>query len=810
MAVKKENRSGRPKKGPAERRAGKGSARDPLKVLEVIDRLEVGPVRLEKDRLVAPYKVVQGDRTGSIDLIYRFEESVFEPDEPASLNLASVMAAQVAMNYGLFCKEIVFNGYYDDADRKFILEMMENTAREILVKKFLEPNPFLVGEASRLKGVRRKRYLRSRVVFPGKGGKASSQAAERVPGTRHWFTREDRHAIMSSGGKDSLLSFGLLRELGCEVHPVFINESGRHWFTALNAYRHLSRTVPETTRVWTNADRLYSWMLRHFPFIRRDFFAIRSDEYPVRLWTVAVFIFGALPILRKRRIGRLVIGDEYDTTRRLSSRGITHYDGLYDQSRYFDNAMTRYYRRKGWGLVQFSILRHLSELLIEKTLVERYPDIQHHQMSCHAAHTRGNRVYPCGRCEKCRRIVGMLMAIGADPSHCGYTREHVENCLAVLTEKGVHQESAGADHMIYLLGKRDLLPESAGDLSQGREKPEILKVRVDLERAVPKEIPEDLRILLYRIYLNHATGAVIRRGRTWEPLDLLTDPVVSDSSPPRGRSSEKASLPEQPAKRPRNPHLLGELTWPLARERFKEVDVALLPVGSIEQHGPHLPLDTDAFDAEFLATRVAELCSDPKPIVLPLIPYGVSYHHEDFSGTVSISPETLSRMVYEVGMSMARHGIKKLVVVNAHGGNVPALRFATQMVNRDAHIFTCVESGETSDTDVNALIETPNDVHAGEMETSTTLAVRPELVDFARSRKFVPRFSSRYLNFSTKRSVEWYTRTEKISSSGVLGDPTKASRAKGEQIWEMMILRLVEFVEDLKGMTLEEIYQKRY
>ena len=158
----------------------------------------------------------------------------------------------------------------------------------------------------------------------------------------------------------------------------------------------------------------------------------------------------------------------------------------------------------------------------------------------------------------------------------------------------------------------------------------------------------------------------------------------------------------------------------------------------------------------------------------------------------------------------ARNGATKLIMINGHGGNGPALHLAAQMINKDAHIFTTVESGETSDPDIYELAETPNDVHAGEMETSTTLAVRPELVDFARSRKFVPRFSSRYLNFSTKRSVEWYTRTEKISSSGVLGDPTKASRAKGEQIWEMMILRLVEFVEDLKGMTLEEIYQKRY
>jgi creatinine amidohydrolase/Fe(II)-dependent formamide hydrolase-like protein len=132
------------------------------------------------------------------------------------------------------------------------------------------------------------------------------------------------------------------------------------------------------------------------------------------------------------------------------------------------------------------------------------------------------------------------------------------------------------------------------------------------------------------------------------------------------------------------------------------------------------------------------------------------------------------------------------------------------MVNRDAHVFACVESGETSDADVLAATETPNDVHAGEVETSTSLATRPHLVRMSEARKFVPEFSSRYLDFSSKRSVEWYARTAKISKSGVLGDPSKASREKGEKYWEIMIRNLVEFVEDLKGMSLDEIYQRRY
>ena len=255
---------------------------------------------------------------------------------------------------------------------------------------------------------------------------------------------------------------------------------------------------------------------------------------------------------------------------------------------------------------------------------------------------------------------------------------------------------------------------------------------------------------------------------------------------------------------------MGELTWPEARERLKEVDMVLLPVGAIEQHGPHLPLDTDAFDAEYLAQQVAAACSEPRPLVLPLISYGVSYHHDDFTGTMSITNETLSRLVYEIGMSAARNGFNKIVIINGHGGNVPSLNFAAQMINRDAHIFVCVDTGETSDPDVLDLAETPNDVHAGEIETSVSLAIRPHLVKLDRAKKYVPKFSSRYLNFSSKRSVEWYARTAKISRNGVLGDPSKASKEKGQKMWAIMVKNLVELVEDLKALTLDEIYEKRY
>jgi creatinine amidohydrolase/Fe(II)-dependent formamide hydrolase-like protein/7-cyano-7-deazaguanine synthase in queuosine biosynthesis len=767
-----------------------------LESLAVIDRLEVGPVKLEKNRLACPYTAFGPDGSDSTELIYKYEENVFDPNDKVDQNLAAVMAAQLALNYGLFCRRIVFHGSYDQADRRFLREMAVNTAREIYVKKLLEPNPFLLDEARNLPLIKQKSYLQAELEFSGPPLK---------DGIHAFGGDSNQYAVLSSGGKESLLSYSLLNELGHEVHPIFINESGRHWFTALNAHRHFSKHVPRTARVWTNTDRLFAWMLRHLPFIRKDFATVRSDEYPIRLWTVALLVFGAMPLMKKRGINRLIMGDEFDTTTRANYKGISHYDGLYDQSIFFDQALSRYYHRKGWNVVQFSMLRPLSELLIEKILVERYPELQQLQVSCHAAHKEDDRVRPCGKCEKCRRVVGMLTALGADPTSCGYSREQIDDCLRRFVREGVHQEAEAAQQTLFLLGQKGVLSIDDRQAAEVKPQPVVMKLRFDAVRSPVEGIPRDLRRPLFKLFLEHANESVRRSGRMWVDMDIMSDQALD--RPHAFETTESGPIHGVGSKRP---YVLGELSWPQAEARFSEVDLALLPVGAVEQHGPHLPLDTDAFDAEYLSMRVAEACSDPKPLVLPLIPYGVSYHHLDFAGTLSISPETLSKLVYEVGVSAARHGITKLVIINGHGGNSPALHFAAQMINRDAHIFTCVESGETSDTDIAELTETANDVHAGEIETSTTLHVRPDLVRMDQAAGSAPEFSSRYLDFSSKRAVTWYAHTRKISTTGVMGDPTKASPEKGEKIWEVMVRRLTEFVEDLKGMTLEEIHHRRY
>lgn len=479
-----------------------------LSALKLIDRLEVGPPRVEPRRVVAPYTIRQNGRTDSRDLVYRFEEDVFFEEE---LNLASLMAAQVAINYGLFCEEIVFRGAFDAIDRKLIAEMAATVARDIYVRKLLRPKPFFTPWVQRIPTVRLSSYLLARLRFPDRAPSAS-------PG---WEVDEARIALLCSGGKDSLLSHQLLHECGRETHPIFVNESGKHWFTALNAYRHYAAEVANTARVWTNSDRVFAWMLRHLPFVKRNHARHGWPGYPIRVWTVPVFLFATLPLLRRRGVARLVVGNEYDTTVRGSFEGIPHYFCLYDQSREFDLYLSEYFRRKGWGVEVFSILRPLSGLLVQKQLLRRYPRWQRLQMSCHRAHPGGDRMLPCGTCEKCVGVMATLAAFGGDPAACGYTPGQVESCLRNLPREGTWQEPEALEHLGFLLHERGLLPAAEVGSREARQRSEVMKLRFDGDASALDDLPADLRRPLFTLLLELAEGAVKLADGHWIDFDLL-------------------------------------------------------------------------------------------------------------------------------------------------------------------------------------------------------------------------------------------------------------------------------------------------
>lgn len=245
--------------------------------------------------------------------------------------------------------------------------------------------------------------------------------------------------------------------------------------------------------------------------------------------------------------------------------------------------------------------------------------------------------------------------------------------------------------------------------------------------------------------------------------------------------------------------LLGEMTREDAYEKFKPETVFLLPVGSVEQHGPHLPLDTDAFDANYLCVEAAKRCTEPKPVVLPPLYYGVSLHHMHYKGTITLQPETLIAVVVDICTSLVKHGAKKIVVVNGHGGNAHALCCALQKLSYQFEdVLFVLDNGGLAEATRKKLFKGKNDVHAGEYETSTSLYNRESLVRIEKAKEGKVKFPSRFLEFSASEKAIYFPFMDVVSSNGVLGNPEKASKEKGREMWDAMIKALVELVEELK------------
>ncbi len=249
-------------------------------------------------------------------------------------------------------------------------------------------------------------------------------------------------------------------------------------------------------------------------------------------------------------------------------------------------------------------------------------------------------------------------------------------------------------------------------------------------------------------------------------------------------------------------YYLGELTWLDIKEFLTQHDVAVVPVGSCEQHGPHLPVDTDAYDAFWLSLKAVEKAKCA--LAAPPIYYGVSLHHMDFPGTITLSADTLEQLVFEVASSLVKHGFKKILFENGHGGNTPALEAASQRIKVETNAFVTIDSVSLIPDFIKDYIETVYDAHAGEFETSTTLANREKFVVKERIGKAKIKLpESKYTKIGLKEAgpkVSWSFRTRELSETGVIGDPTKASKEKGEKAWNLAIERLADLLIELDKM----------
>jgi len=217
---------------------------------------------------------------------------------------------------------------------------------------------------------------------------------------------------------------------------------------------------------------------------------------------------------------------------------------------------------------------------------------------------------------------------------------------------------------------------------------------------------------------------------------------------------------------------LSDVAWTDVRDA--DADLALLPVGSTEQHGPHAPLGTDAYHAETVAEAGAERF-DGDVAVAPTIPVGVAEEHRHFSGTLWVSPDTFRSYVRDVVGSLAHHGMDRVVVVNGHGGNVPALGEVTATISRhdDAYAvpFTWFEAvGEHSE----------EMGHGGPLETALLRATHPGLVHEERVDEAREGASQGWGDWVSKTNLAHDS--AEFTENGVVGDPGRGDAELGEEL----------------------------
>lgn len=235
---------------------------------------------------------------------------------------------------------------------------------------------------------------------------------------------------------------------------------------------------------------------------------------------------------------------------------------------------------------------------------------------------------------------------------------------------------------------------------------------------------------------------------------------------------------------------LSEATW---TDATVETDLALVPVGSTEQHGPHAPLGTDTFTAQAVASAGAERYADAhgtEVVVAPAIPVGIAEEHRQFAGTLWVTPDTFRNYVRDVVTSLASHGWNRIVLVNGHGGNVGALREVAAAITRHdeayAVPFTWFEAAAS-------LSEMG---HGGPLETALLRAIEPDLVREERIEDAKDGASERWGDWVSKTNLAFDA--AEFTENGVVGDPDSGDAERGEELLERATAALVTLLEAIE------------
>jgi creatinine amidohydrolase len=256
------------------------------------------------------------------------------------------------------------------------------------------------------------------------------------------------------------------------------------------------------------------------------------------------------------------------------------------------------------------------------------------------------------------------------------------------------------------------------------------------------------------------------------------------------------------------PLLYERLTWPEVRRAVAEDRVCLIPAGTLEDHGPHLPLDADTRIATEICGRAAAEIPE-QVVLLPPIIHGYTPHHMEFPGPITIGWDTFVRYCTDIGTSLARHGFKRILYLNGHGSNIPLVEMAARLVALEhPDVLAAAAFYLTSEEAMRVIDEVresqPGGMgHACELETSIYLHLDPGAVDMEKAvdENSFPEGQHAWMDWSDGplKLMPWWNA---ISHTGVHGDATKATAEKGKSLFEAAVSECVSFVRELRDKPL--------
>lgn len=251
---------------------------------------------------------------------------------------------------------------------------------------------------------------------------------------------------------------------------------------------------------------------------------------------------------------------------------------------------------------------------------------------------------------------------------------------------------------------------------------------------------------------------------------------------------------------------LTTMTWKEVEESLKSVQFAIIPIGAHEQHGPHMVESCDAVLAERMAKKLGERMF-PYAVVTPTVNLGVSPHHLNFPGTISLQPTTLIAVLRDVISSLKHHGIEKFLFLNSHGGNQSTLNVATMILTKELNVeIYYAKTTASAKKTIQEYVTSPLFGHSCEREVSEALYLAPELVRPENLEKGDIQEEGRWKQLRPGKAIQGFYYYEEMTNNGCIGDATKASWDIGQQIVEESLDNLTKELYKLLNLKVDAHY----